>query len=212
MTTQESVVTPQRYAQGRTWDDYLRYIASPENLARPSGGGGQRDDNSDRFRKNYDDFHVTAEEEQTLKALPKRRVLVIGEDWCPDVYRGLPTVAKLCQAAGWELRMFQRDDNKDIMAEFLNQHGGNEYESIPAVVLYTPENRYVGHWIERPALANRDMDDLRRRFTREPGESEDDMRARLRQAYRALQQSDQWDAWKHATVDEIVAIAKNEPA
>ena len=49
MTTQESVVTPQRFAQGRTWPEYLKYIGSEENIARPSGGGGQRQDNTARL-------------------------------------------------------------------------------------------------------------------------------------------------------------------
>ena len=137
------------------------------------------------------------------------KLLVIGEDWCPDVFRGAPILAKIAQAAGWEIRFFQRDDNKDIMAEFLNHKGGEAYESIPVAVVYTVNHKYVGHWIERPRAANEYMDETRHRFTRIPGESDDDMRARQRQEYRDLQTSDEWDRWRHATLDEIATLVEN---
>ena len=56
------------------------------------------------------------------------KALVIGEDWCPDVWRGLPVIAKVAEQTGMELRIFFRDQNKDIMSEFLNQ---GEFESNP---------------------------------------------------------------------------------
>ena len=59
----KTVVTPQRFAQGRTFEQYLAYIATPENLEReafgsyyPAGGskGTQRRDNSAVFRERYE--------------------------------------------------------------------------------------------------------------------------------------------------------------
>ena len=32
------------------------------------------------------------------------------------------------------------------------------------------------------------------------------MHARLRARYQELQKSDQWDDWRHASVDEIIAL------
>ena len=32
-------VTAERFAQGRTFDEYLTYVGSPENLAREAFGG-----------------------------------------------------------------------------------------------------------------------------------------------------------------------------
>jgi hypothetical protein len=37
MDRPRSVVTPKRFAQGMTFEDYMRYIGTPENLAREAG-------------------------------------------------------------------------------------------------------------------------------------------------------------------------------
>ena len=57
-----SVVTAARFAKGRTFDEYVQWVGSPENLAReafssyhPDAGsiGGPRRDNSAVFRERY---------------------------------------------------------------------------------------------------------------------------------------------------------------
>ncbi len=207
MTTSSSVVTPERFAQGHDWDTYLSYIGSEENLNRPGPYGGARSDNSGRFTRNIEQYALKPEQAEALRALPAHKVLVLGEDWCPDVYRGLPVVAAMCAAAGWELRIFQRDDHKDMMAEFPNVKDGQEFDSIPVVVFYTADGfEEVARWIERPRLAEETMLAIGREFTRREGESDDEMRARLRQRYRNLQSSDEWDDWRHASVDEMLAL------
>lgn len=211
-TEQKSVVTAERFAQGMTWEEYVPQIGSAENLAREAPGGRARQDNSERFQRNIEQYQMKPEHEAALKALPRRKMLVIGEDWCPDVFRGAPVLARIAAAAGWEFRFFNRDENSDIMAEFLKEQDGEKFESIPAAVLYTTEHEYIGHWIERPRIANEHMLGMQKLFTKQEGESDDDMRNRVRAAYQALQQSDDWDAWRHATVDEIIEIAQRDPA
>ncbi len=205
-TSSQSVVTQERFDTGRTYDEYFAYIGSDENLAREAPGGRPRQNNTDRFQKNFAEFEISDEEAARLQALPKLKMLVIGEDWCPDVFRGAPALGKIAACAGWEARFLQRDDNNDIIQEFLKD---GEFESIPVAVLYTLDHEYVGHFIERPAVANEHMAEMQKRFTRQDGESEDEMRTRLREAYRELQQSDEWNRWRHATLDEIEALAKN---
>ena len=204
-TSSQSVVTPERFESGRTYDDYFAYIGSEENLAREAPGGRPRQNNTERFQKNFDEFEISGEEAARLQALPKLKMLVVGEDWCPDVFRGAPALSKIAACAGWEARFLQRDDNNDIIQEFLKD---GEFESIPVAVLYTEDHKYIGHFIERPAIANEHMAEMQKRFTRQDGESEDEMRTRLREAYRELQQSDEWNKWRHATLDEIEALAK----
>ena len=205
--TKESVVTPERFKSGMTWNQYLAFINSEENFQRLTPGGSPRGDaNVERFIRNMSAWQISEEGREALQSLPRLKMLVLGEDWCPDVYRGLPVLAEIAATAGWELRIFARDENSDIMSEFLKD---GQHESIPTAVLYTLDHEYIGHWIERPAVANEHMANMQRLFSRKEGESEDDMRTRIRQGYRDLQSSDEWASWRDETVTEIVAMVRD---
>ena len=153
MARETSVVTPERYASGFTYRDYMDQIKVNKNW----------------FQQLYDSFQLIPEDiEFFRKAVqhPKgpARIMVIGEEWCPDVYRGMPTMARIAESAGMEMRVFPRDSNTDIMNEFLKE---GKYTSIPTVVFYTRDQRYICHWIERPAMADREMDEIASRARRE---------------------------------------------
>lgn len=185
-----SVVTPERFAQGATYEAWLQAI----------------DRNQARFQENYDGTKLSegdARAFRELVALPNgpARCLALGEAWCPDVFRGLPVMARIAEAGGMDLRVFFRDQNKDIMAEFLNR---GEHESIPAFVFYTRDHRYITHWIERPALANEQMPELRK--LTEPLRNPDlpqEERQQYIQAYVEFQNGPIWAGWRDATVREI---------
>src|SRR5205085_9913818 len=89
--------------------------------------------NRELFERNYTGTVPTAEQAAALKALRAKvdHIMVVGEDWCPDVYRGMPVAAKIAETMGVELRIFERDQNKDIIREYLNK---GEFESIPVLV------------------------------------------------------------------------------
>ncbi len=188
-----SVVTSERFAQGLTYTDWLAKIER----------------NQKRFEENYSETTVSDDDARALRdlvALPNgpARCLALGEDWCPDVFRGLPVMARVAEAAGMELRVFFRDQNKDIMAEFLN-HG--EHESIPTLVFYTKDHKYIAHWIERPALAQEEMPLLR--TINEPLRNPDlpaEERQQHIQAYIDFQHGPAWAGWRQATIKEIRAL------
>jgi hypothetical protein len=191
MTAQkESVVTPERFAQGLAYEDWIARITR----------------NEERFKENYEGAKVSADDARALRdlvALPNgpARCLSMGEDWCPDVFRGLPVMARIAEAAGIEHRVFFRDQNKDIMAEFL-KHG--EHESIPTFVFYTKDHRYIAHWIERPQLAEEQMPELRKLTAplRDENISQED-REKYIQAYKDFQNGPVWAGWRDATIREI---------
>lgn len=63
-----NVVTPERYASGMTFDEYVQYIGTPENLARDSAGG-PRLDYSAFFREAFEKLRLTGDQEAALKWL-----------------------------------------------------------------------------------------------------------------------------------------------
>ena len=53
------------------------------------------------------------------------------------------------------LRIFLRDQNPDIMDEFLSNNG--KARAIPVAVFYTNDLCYVTHFTERPAIAHAEL-------------------------------------------------------
>jgi hypothetical protein len=142
MTEKPSVVTPERFASGFTYHDYMAQVKVNKNQFEKYYATGQLSAEDARF------FHKASQAPNGVA-----RMLVLGEDWCPDVFRGLPVMAHIAEAAGIEMRIFPRDQNLDIMNEFLNQ---GKFMSMPVAVFYTKDLCHICHWIERPASANRE--------------------------------------------------------
>jgi hypothetical protein len=203
----ESVITLERFRKGKTFQEYL--------------DSGIR--NRELFERNYNALVLSDEQKAALKAAAARsngphHMVVIGEDWCPDVYRGLGVAQRIAEAAGIELRMFERDQNKDMIAGYLKD---GQFESIPVVVIYDRNHREIGHFIERPALANAQIpmtrqvlgdtspEGIARELGHEPSEDEiKAARAAARDRYLEWQQGDVWAGWRVATVDEVIALLK----
>jgi hypothetical protein len=80
------------------------------------------------------------------------KILALAEAWCGDVYRELPTTVRIAEATGLELRIFYRDENPDIMDEFLSNEGKSR--AIPVFVFYTENLQYITHFTERSASAH----------------------------------------------------------
>src|SRR5579862_5077555 len=144
MPTTTTVITPTRFAQGLTYADFL----------------AQATVNRGKFEMNYQDAPLTDADLEFFKnagAMPDGpvKVLAIAEAWCGDVYRELPTMARIAEAAGMTLRIFLRDQNPDIMDEFLSNEGKSR--AIPVFVFYTEDLRYIAHFTERSESAQTEL-------------------------------------------------------
>ncbi len=156
METSTSVITPARFASGLAYADFLAQAAV----------------NRDKFEKNYANPVLTEDDLEFFRnaaALPNgpKKLLAIAEAWCGDVYRELPTAVHIAETAGTDLRIFLRDENPDIMDEFLSNNGKSR--AIPVFVFYTAETKYITHFTERSATAHaglaRAMDQARAKLS-----------------------------------------------
>lgn len=78
--------------------------------------------------------------------------LVIVEAWCGDVGQSLPALKAMADAAHIELRVVMRDDNPELMNEFLT----NESMAIPKlIVLDSKKFDALGSWGPRPKEAQK---------------------------------------------------------
>ena len=121
-------------------------------------------------------------------------VLAIVEDWCPDVHRGLPIIASIAQASGMDLRIFPRDQNLDIMDLYLNQ---GKFMSIPVFAFFDRDLNPLCHWIERPKVATRFMNEIATELAKKKLNEEE-----IRQERRKLSQP-LIDNWRQETVKEL---------
>lgn len=203
--TTASALTAERFALGKTFGEYL-----------DSGIN-----NRERFIENYERTTLTAGQTAALKALAARdggphHIAVIGEDWCPDVYRATGVAQRIAEAIGAELRYFERDQNKDLIAEFLKD---GEFEAIPVFVFYDREHREIAHFIERPTIANEQLHLVKevlgdnspgaiaQRIGHEPSEEEVAAeKAAASQRLDAWRQGPVWANWRVATIDEVIAL------
>ena len=227
MDRNKSVVTPDRFASGMTFDQYLAYIATPENLARAGSGGTPRKDWSGWMRAWYDSVRLSDAQAAAIKWLSGQpgglaKILAISEEWSSDCRRDIPMLARLAEAGGLELRIFHRDgqgfsgspqpslaeepdSNADIMAEFLNVKNGQTWQSIPVAVFYTKDLRYLYHYVEYPAIYHKDR--IVNGHIRAPraGESPEQTQERGDREFMALQATPFFRIWACSGVDEILS-------
>ena len=185
MAREDSVVTPERYSQGFDYPSYM----------------GQIKVNKARFEGFYDGFTVNPEDTAFFKELVSRpngpaKMMVIGEDWCGDVIRGLPVLAKVAEAAGIPISIFPRDTHTDIMDEYMKE---GKYMSIPVAVFYTSDHKYICHWIERPEVAATEQREIEQAIRDENPDIDDQAFGRERRARTGAKAED----WIAATVVEL---------
>src|SRR3972149_4194667 len=115
MTAQkESVVTAERFAQGISYEEWLKRI----------------DRNQDKFVENYEGTRPNAEDVAAIKALMAKaggpaRSLALGEPWCPDVLRGLPAAGpRAPRVGGGGLPVTQRRSQRQQRAVADHPRGG----------------------------------------------------------------------------------------
>ena len=200
MERKDSVVTPERFASGRTFEQYLAFIGTPDNLAREGSASGPRRDQTAAMRAWYEANRLTDAQAAAIRWLASQpggpaKILVISEEWSSDCRRDVPMLARVAEAGGMELRIFTRDgrrfsasarpslaeapdSNADLMAEFLNDKNGQTWQSIPVAVFYTKDLEYLYHYTEFPAIYHKDRLVPATSAPRGPGKTKDETRAR----------------------------------
>ena len=231
----KSVVTPERFAKGRTFDEYMRYVGTPENLAReafgsyfPDGGAkpAPRKDNSAVFRGRYARARLSDHQAAAIKWLAAQpggpaKILVISEDWSSDCRRDIPWLARLAEAGGLELRILNRDGAKILGTRRPDPSAAPDgnYD----IMLEFLNAKDGAEWASVPVVVvyTKDLQELHRYmeypaiYHKDPvrahqqaargGETADQARDRGMREFTAMQAGPFFDLWAAACVDEILA-------
>ena len=223
-------MTPERFAKGMTFADYVKFIGSPENLAREGfdirkfSHVHPRIDWSGYLRERHANARLTAEQTAAIKWLAAQpggpaKVAVIAEDWSSDCRRDVPYLARLAEAGGLELRIFLRDGqtmlmkglpdpaaggNADLVNAYANEKNGEKFATVPVAVFFTKDFGELYRYIEFPAIYHQARVIGHFRAAR-AGESEDQAKTRAGSDINALLESPFFNLWASAAIDEILS-------
>ena len=125
------MVTKERFAQGMTLHEYVERMGA----------------NKERFTAALARAAATPPDPGILERLGRpRKVLIITEDWCGTSLAYVPAVAALAASdPGIEVRVFLRDANPDLMAQYLKR---GLYRSIPVFAFFDAEMTELARFIE----------------------------------------------------------------
>jgi hypothetical protein len=128
-----------RFATGLSWKDYM----------------AQMGDTRARTEDNYSKASLTDDERKFFSGIKQAKyALMLAENWCGDVHRNSPMLARIVEAMpNCEMRVFLRDQNLDITDCYLN----NGYRSIPVIAFFDQDFNEIGRWIERAGAATQKM-------------------------------------------------------
>ncbi|HEX7787566.1 MAG TPA: thioredoxin family protein [Methylomirabilota bacterium] len=224
------MMTPERFARGMTFDEYVRFCGSPENLAREGFDIRRfslvrpRVDWSGYLRERHERARLSREQIEAIRWLAARpggpaKVAVLSEDWSSDCRRDVPYLARLAEAGGLELRVFVRDGesmlmkglpdpaaggNADLVVEYANEKNGQRWASIPVAVFFARDFTELYRYVEYPAIYRKERIIGHLRAAR-AGETADQAKARGGRDIAALLESPFVDVWAQAGIAEILA-------
>lgn len=116
---------------------YAEWLAASESAKR------------EEMERIYAEVLLTAEDIVFLGSIPKPvHILALSEDWCGDVRRHLPVLARMCaEDPILKLRVVEKASRPELMVRYLT----NGAEAIPIFVFLSSEFVEVGFWGPRPA-------------------------------------------------------------
>ena len=129
------MLTKARFAEGLTMPQYLEQMTM----------------NKERFVRALDNTVIRPQDVAVLtRHGAVKFILVITEDWCGTSIAYVPFIARLVDGRpGVELRVFLRDENPDLMDQFLKR---GMYRSIPVIAFFDKDMNELARFIEeKPA-------------------------------------------------------------
>ncbi|MBI4587204.1 MAG: thioredoxin family protein [Candidatus Rokubacteria bacterium] len=166
------MVTKERFNQGMTFQQYLDQMGT----------------NKEKFLEFLREIKIRPEDREALQRLGKKlKVLVITEDWCGDALYNVPVLAQLVEGnPNVEVRVFLRDQNPDLIDQYLNQ---GMYRSIPVFAFFDENMNEVARFIERPPKVTEVIE------------------KKMLEVRRALR-AEHLEEWRRAVVDEVRSLLK----
>jgi len=156
--------------------------------------------NKEEMLSIYEKFSLPSEDGRKLEALkPKQlRAIVLTEDWCGDALLNNPILMRVAEAAGIELRFVLRDQNLELMDQYLTN---GTSRAIPIFIFINQEGQEVAVWGPRAPKLQELVADRRAAL---PEKDAADFQEKQMQMYKELMDSYQKDAVIWQTVADSI--------
>jgi len=114
----------QWYQKAMSSDAYLEYMK----------------ENKERTASILEKFSIPEEDRELLERIGEHslKVIAITEDWCGDAMVNIPILLKLAEAANIEVKMILRDENLELMDQYLTN---GTSRSIPIFIFIDEEGK-----------------------------------------------------------------------
>ncbi|WP_456272561.1 thioredoxin family protein [Bacillus sp. AK031] len=114
--------------------------------------------NKEELLKVYQGFSIPDNEKENLKQLASKNlsVIVLTEDWCGDAMVNLPILLKIAEAADMEVRTLNRDENLELMDQYLTN---GTSRAIPIFIFIDKDYNETAVWGPRAAMVQQLVDE-----------------------------------------------------
>lgn len=160
--------TAQRPQNGLTYDEYSNKIENELN-STDLGKLNETDKslydytnlNIHRSSRIHKTYKPSEELISVISQIDEKQIwMVITEGWCGDSAQNLPHIAMISQLnPNIDLRIILRDENLDIMDEYLTN---GTSRSIPKLVVFDKDGNELFQWGPRPVEAQELVNELKK--------------------------------------------------
>jgi len=162
--------------------------------------------NKEEMLSIYEQFSLSADEKSKLESVRTQnlRAIVLTEDWCGDAMLNNPILMRVAEAAGMELRFVLRDQNLELMDQYLTN---GTSRAIPIFIFINEEGNEVAVWGPRAAEMQALVMERRAAL---PDKDAEDFQEKQMEMYKQLREQYQTDSaiWQTVANSIITALLK----
>jgi len=132
------------FEKGATWDEYVSGMQV----------------NKENMLYIYEQYRLSDEDRLFYQQLRDRqwRVIALTADWCGDAMLCNAVLKRIAEAAGFELSFLIRDENLELMDQYLTN---GKSRSIPIYIFIDRDGRERAVWGPRSPEVQRLVDEMR---------------------------------------------------
>ena len=161
---------------------YSQYVELIENLVVQNATTGKDKTqqqveytklNERRVKRWNKTLKIAEETQHKIKQFNKKTTwLVLTESWCGDAAHIVPVINKVAELnSNINFRLVLRDENEDLMNEFLTNGG----KAIPKLIALDELNEVIGEFGSRPSIATQLVEEYKKEYGKLTPEFKEDL-------------------------------------